>query len=242
MDSDEEKAQEIELLQSMYPDEMTVLSPSKYTIAIKMEPPTANSNILVKQSNQFLLIAVEYSVDYPQTIPTVDLTLERERIEDDEQEDDDDNKEQRALEIDVELDRNDLQILREKVQQELEENIGLPSIFAVSSSLKDQGETILQDKLTAIEQDREQKLQEEEEREQAKFRGTLVNRENFIIWRKKFRAEMAQQNADLKNVDSRKRPSGREIFEKGLEGSRNDGNEMDEGDESIFNGVKNLVV
>ncbi|KAK9484821.1 RWD domain-containing protein [Lipomyces starkeyi] len=237
MDPEEERAQELELLQSMYPDEMTVLSPTVFTISTHLEPPTSSNGGALKSSNQSLLVRVEYTENYPETAPVIELNLEQAAVETDEAEDGNDGK---VFEELIVLNNSDLGTLNEKARQEAEDNLGFPSVFAIMSSLKDQAESILQEKQAEREREREAKIREEEEKEQAKFRGTLVNRENFIEWRRKFKAEMAALvNKDGKDEETKKRPSGREIFEKGLDGSRHSD---DDDDESLQQGVKNVII
>ncbi|KAK7206425.1 RWD domain-containing protein [Myxozyma melibiosi] len=221
MDYEEEKAQEIELLQSMYPDEMTILSPTTYTIQLALQAPTSSKGLATKDNKQLLIVRVEYTEKYPETLPIIELSLEQEE-EQDESDDEDESNSPEALV----LDRHDLDALKEKAAEEIEENLGFPSIYAVTSSLKDQAETMLQSKQDAIERELDEIARKEEEAEQAKFRGTLVNRENFLIWRTKFKAEMAEKKRlETGKVEEKKRPTGREIFEKGLDGSKNEGDD-----------------
>ncbi|KAK9362696.1 RWD domain-containing protein [Lipomyces starkeyi] len=237
MDPEEERAQELELLQSMYPDEMTVLSPTVFTISTLLEPPTSSNGGAMKSSNQSLLVRVEYTKNYPETAPVIELSLEQAAVETDDAEDGNYGK---VFEELIVLNNSDLGTLNEKARQEAEDNLGFPSVFAIMSSLKDQAESILQEKQAEREREREAKIREEEEKEQAKFRGTLVNRENFIEWRRKLKAEMAALvNKDGKDEETKKRPSGREIFEKGLDGSRHSD---DDDDESLQQGVKNVII
>ncbi|KAK9241379.1 RWD domain-containing protein [Lipomyces kononenkoae] len=238
MDREEERAQELELLQSMYPDEMTVVSPTVFTIAAQLEPPTPSNGGALRTGNQSLLVRVEYTENYPETAPVIELSLEQGQVE---MVEDEDSNEGKVGEEPIVLDDSDLGKLSDKAAQEAEDNLGFPSVFAIVSSLKDQAEAMLQEKQVEREREREAKLREEEEREQAKFRGTLVDRENFFEWRRKFVAEMAAlaEKDDGKNEEIRKRPTGREIFEKGLDGSKDSD---DDGDESIQQRVKNVSI
>lgn len=117
MDPEEEKAQEIELLQSMYPDEMAIISPAVYTITITLEPPTSRNGLITKNSNQSLIIHVEYSEGYPETLPIIDLSFEYKKLDDDDEESDDDSK--RIEEKPLLLNNTDLDTLREKAAQEV---------------------------------------------------------------------------------------------------------------------------
>ncbi|KAK9368628.1 RWD domain-containing protein [Lipomyces kononenkoae] len=237
MDPEEERAQELELLQSMYPDEMTVISPTVFTIAAHLEPPTPSNGGTLKSGNQSLLVRVEYTENYPETAPVIELSLEQEIAADDNE----DGNDEKANEEPIVLDNSDLANLRDKAAQEAQDNLGFPSVFAIMSSLKDQADSILQEKQVERERERDAKIREEEEKEQAKFRGTLVDRENFFEWRRKFKAEMAAlTEKDGIHEEIKRRPTGREIFEKGLDGSKNIDDEDD--DESVQEGVKNVSI
>ncbi|KAK9468800.1 hypothetical protein V1512DRAFT_233716 [Lipomyces arxii] len=239
MDPEEEKAQELDLLQSMYPEELNIVSDSVFTILLPLEQPTTSNGDQAGKSAQSLLVRVEYTEDYPQSLPLIELSVETTADEDSGDESEDEDAKKRKVEV-YHINNEDLNVLRESAAEEAEINLGFPSIFAITSSLKDKAESLLQDKLSEKEKEREEKARQEEEIEQAKFRGTLVNRENFIEWRRKFKAEMAAlEQKDTKEDDSKRRPSGREIFEKGLEGSKS--TEQYE-DEDIENGVKNVSI
>ncbi|KAK9454545.1 hypothetical protein V1511DRAFT_397500 [Dipodascopsis uninucleata] len=248
MDPDEEKAQELELLQSMYPDELTIESSSKFSILLKLEAPTTSGGAQIKSSHQCVQVQVEYTEGYPETAAGIDLHWVMQEPEEEDNEDNEDDKDDdvnvtKILEEPISLTNGDLDDLRNKANQEAQDNLGFPSVFAITSSIKDMAETILQDRLTEREMERERKIQQEEEKEQAKFRGTLVNKENFYEWRRKFRAEMAalaERTAvkDPAREEQNKRPTGREIFEKGLEGSKKE----DDNEEILSQDLKSVKI
>ncbi|KAK9447864.1 uncharacterized protein V1518DRAFT_420655 [Limtongia smithiae] len=240
MDYDEEKAQELELLQSMYPDELEITTPNEaYTLTLPLAQPPSTRTGTVPHADklQSLVVHVKYTPTYPETPAEVVLEIVTTAAGEDDEEDESAEEAKKREESErqhgfaaVYLDESALDFLTAQAEQEAEDNLGFPAIFAITSSLKEHCDSLLQSKLSALEQAYTDKLLAEEEREQAKFRGTLVNRDNFYEWRKRFRAEMAAAAAtaaagakiDTEEEERRKRPSGREIFEKGLEGSKKD--------------------
>ncbi|GME77730.1 unnamed protein product [[Candida] boidinii] len=120
----------------------------------------------------------------------------------------------------VEFDEEDLKKLLRKLNEEAEENIGMPSIFALASSLKDQGEQLFESKLKEIIKQRDLELIEKEKEEQKKFNGTEVTTESFNNWRNNFRKELKideRIHDRFKSIHQGKL-TGKEIFEKGLAG------------------------
>ncbi|KAK9477042.1 hypothetical protein V1514DRAFT_353675 [Lipomyces japonicus] len=243
MDPAEEREQELELLQSMYPDELTVISDTEFTILLVPEPP-ANNDLLPSRHHrqqQAVVVKITYSESYPETVPEIDIEL-REIINDESDDDDDDDNENdndnggkegdNISAIPVSLEKpNDASKLLSRANDEAQENLGLPSVFAITSAVKDLAEQILQDRQADRERARDEAIRQEEELEQAKFRGTTVTRESFLAWHRAFRAEQQQrQKQDHHNknaatnavVGDEQRLTGREIFEKGLQGNKED--------------------
>ncbi|GME88329.1 unnamed protein product [[Candida] boidinii] len=96
----------------------------------------------------------------------------------------------------------------------------MPSIFALASSLKDQGEQLFESKLQEIIKQRDLELIEKEKEEQKKFNGTEVTPESFTNWRNNFRKELKidQRIHDRFKSIHQGKLTGKEIFEKGLAG------------------------
>ncbi|KAK9474176.1 RWD domain-containing protein [Dipodascopsis tothii] len=231
MDAKEEQAQEIEVLQSIYPDELELLSDSAFTILLKIDPPAADSLIFRPETvQQAVVLRVEYSETYPETVPTLEVALTTLESDDDAGDDDDeDEKKKKAQQVEPPLlDSTDVAELQAKAEAEAEENVGLASVFAISSSLKDNAESALQAKYAAEQAAYDARAAAQEEIEQAKFRGTAVSRETFLEWRKRFRAEKDAERraAGEFDDDGKRRPTGREIFEKGLAGSKAEDDEL----------------
>ena len=85
MNAEDEQREEVEVLQSIYPDELVVISDSHYKIRIKLDTPSTRVHTLA--------LDVRYPATYPEVIPDLDVELaediEEEYDEDDEDDDDD---------------------------------------------------------------------------------------------------------------------------------------------------------
>ncbi|CAM9017505.1 unnamed protein product [Wickerhamomyces anomalus] len=218
MDYKEEQQQEIEILQSIYPDELEVVSENEYTITLLLDT--------VSERKHRVILHVKYPETYPEVVP--DLELENDEIEEveddyeDDEEEDEDNDEPKLVLISeqVELDQDDLDEIKSNLMQEAEDQIGIPSVFALASSLKDQAEQVFENKVNAKQKQYDDALLAKEREEQKKFSGTKVTVESFNSWRLKFRAEMGINDRIEKRrkMLHRGKLSGKEIFEKGLAG------------------------
>ncbi len=218
MDYKEEQQQEIENLQSIYPDELEVVSENEYTITLLLDT--------VSERKHRVILHVKYPETYPEVVP--DLELENDEIEEaeddyeDDEEEEEDNDEPKLVLISeqVELDQDDLDEIKSNLMQEAEDQIGIPSVFALASSLKDQAEQVFENKVNAKQKQYDDALLAKEREEQKKFSGTKVTVESFNSWRLKFRAEMGINDRIEKRRQMlhRGKLSGKEIFEKGLAG------------------------
>lgn len=222
MDPHEEQEQEIEVLRSIYPDELTVLSETHFTIYVKLETSSDRKHAL--------LLDVKYPETYPEVAPVLDIKSVQ--VEDDdsadyddlEDEDDDAPEQFVSLAETIDLERADLGELLEKLNEEAEMNIGIPSIFAVAAILKDEAELLFQRKVDEAQKKYDQELLAREAEEQKKFNGTKVTKESFTKWRNEFRAEMKVEARDKERFDKMHngKMTGREIFENGLAGEFDD--------------------
>ncbi|TID14795.1 hypothetical protein CANINC_004466 [Pichia inconspicua] len=239
MDPLEEQAQELEVLQAIYPDELTILTPTRFQINILLDTETKRKHTV--------LLDVTYTEDYPESVPVLNIlegstdsdgeeySEEESENEDDKYDDDDDqtmSKKLLNLIETIQLDREDYAELLRKLIQEAEENVGMPSVFSLASSLKDHAETQFMEKFKAKEKEILDAREAREKEEQKKFTGTKVTPESFEKWRQAFRKELgidkrlAERYADM----HKGRLTGKQIFEQGLasgEELEDDGKEID---------------
>lgn len=219
MDPLEEQEQEIEVLQSIYPDEIEVYSKTHFSIRLELETPSDRKHAL--------LLIVRYPEQYPEVVPTLDVhvceSVNEEEEDEDEDEDEDENKFVSLAES-IEFEKADLNVLLGKMKEEAEMNIGFPSVFGLAALLRDEGEALFQQKLDVAQKKYDDELLAKEAEEQKKFHGTKVTKESFNAWRDKFRTEMQIELKDKERVESMHngKMSGREIFERGLAGNEDD--------------------
>jgi len=142
MDYQEEQSQEIEILQSIYPDEIEFLNDLQTHFQIRINLDTES------ERKHALKLVVKYPKTYPEVIP--ELHIEVAELEDDEgddfqddDEDDDEDEEAKQTRLalnmaeTIEYERDDLSELLSKLNEEAEIGIGMPSIFTLVTVLKD---------------------------------------------------------------------------------------------------------
>ena len=125
-------------------------------------------------------------------------------------------------------------------------------VFTLVSNLKDGAELLISERQKAAQALLEVAAAEAEEEENRKFHGTPVNRETFLAWRDRFRAEMAEaerrrkEEAEAEELKKKKsareevRLTGRQLWERGLAGKA--GEEDDEGGpDALADAVANNV-
>lgn len=214
MDYKEEQSQEIEILQSIYPDELEIISETEFNILLKLE---TNSERV-----HYLKLNIVYPETYPEVAPGIKVLLGEVEEEDEESEDEDSDEESSPkltlISEMIEFDSSDLKELENKLIEEAEDQLGMPSVFALASSLKDQAEELFAKKVDIKQKEYDNELLAKEREEQKKFYGTKCTVETFNAWRAKFRKEMGYEFRLQKRLEALHggKLTGKEIFEKGL--------------------------
>ncbi|CAI8498251.1 hypothetical protein CAS74_004049 [Pichia kudriavzevii] len=239
MDPLEEQHQELEILQSIYPDELTILTDKRFQINILLDTDSKRRHAV--------LLDVTYTDEYPENVPILNVTEgsveneesdEEEGGEEDVNFDDDDgqtmSKKLLNLIETIRLDKEDYLELLRKLRGEAEDNVGMPSVFSLASSLKEHAETQFNEKFKAKEKEILNAREAHEREEQKKFTGTKVTPESFENWRKSFRAELGiDKRLEERYANVHKgRLTGKQIFEQGLASGEDlegadDGHEVD---------------
>ncbi|KAF2089129.1 RWD-domain-containing protein [Saccharata proteae CBS 121410] len=226
MGKDDQK-EEREVLDSIFPDEITDISDTEYRISIILdvtndedddsEPPT-------------IILGVQYPDGYPDEAPRLDISAPPNAP--------------KYRYLDVQEDR---QRLLEALEPTIEENLGMAMVFTLVSTLKDSAELLISERQAAKQAILEVEAQKAEEEENKKFHGTAVTRESFLAWREKFKAEMeeaerkAQEEKEAEDKKKRgpkeeKKLTGRELWLQGLAGNgdeEEDGAQLGEGVEKL---------
>lgn len=229
MDPVEEQAQELEVLESIYPDEFHKFSATHFQIKVKLDTASVRRHTLI--------LDIKYPTQYPEVVPEISVTTnddasdeEEEELSDEENESDEDDEDtrevKRALHMSeqVEFTSLDLEQLEKRLYAEAETQIGIPMAFALASQLKEEAESRFGQILDAMNAAHERRSREREMKEQEKFNGTKVTKELFLEWREKFRKEMKLEEwEEAKRLAMHNgKLSGRQIFERGLAGAEDD--------------------
>ncbi|KIK59901.1 hypothetical protein GYMLUDRAFT_44385 [Collybiopsis luxurians FD-317 M1] len=208
--------EEFEVLESIYPTELT--KSSEKDIQIDVEPEDLPDGLPPLR----LSLNVHYTDDYPDVLPELSLD---------------------PLEGDVE--QSEIDNLLEGLTKAGEENLGMAMTFTLVSHLREQLSALVQsrDARRKFEESEKERLALEEE--EMRTRGTLVTEESFKAWKAKFDRELAGKKAKedeerLKGLTAKEREeykrilsrlSGRQLFER----NRNleEDNLMEEGTVSV---------
>ncbi|GES61609.1 RWD-domain-containing protein [Aspergillus terreus] len=208
----EEQIEEREVLDSIFPEEITDISDTSYRISITLDPPEND----VEQTEQpVLILQVTYPADYPDVAPDLDLSAPPNAP--------------KHPRLDVQEDR---ERLLEALQPTIEENMGMAMVFTLVSTLKESAELLMAERVNAVHALKEMEAAKAEEEENRKFQGTAVTRETFLEWLAKFKQEMEdeerrqreEKEAEEKKARGKgpakeeKKLTGKELWERGLAG------------------------
>ncbi|KAJ5168270.1 uncharacterized protein N7482_003864 [Penicillium canariense] len=225
----EDQIEEREVLDSIFPDEITDISETSYKISITLDPPE-NGPEPTEQPVIFLEVA--YPEEYPDVAPELKITPAP-------------NAPKHPL---IEFPRDD-DVLINALDNAIEENLGMAMVFSLVSALKEAAELLMAERVQAVENEKARVAQKAEDEENSKFRGTAVNRETFEAWLSAFKKEAEeeeQRQREEKEAEDKKRKTtkeekkltGRELWERGLAGKA----DYDEDDEDAMPAVEKLKV
>jgi len=204
--------EEFEVLESIYPTELTKISDTE--IRIEVEPEDVQEG----QDSIKLTLNVKYTSGYPDTLPELTADPLESEIEEEEL---------------VDL-LNGLKVLGE-------ENVGMAMTFTLVSHLREQLAKLVRSRAEKEHRLAVEKERVELEAEEAKTRGTPVTREFFFAWKVKFDEEMAFKRAKgqeekLKNLTPKEREeykkfrgrlSGKQLFERSRDWAEDESLEED---------------
>ncbi|KAF2108541.1 ubiquitin-conjugating enzyme/RWD-like protein [Lophiotrema nucula] len=202
----EEQKEEREVLDSIFPDEITDVSDTEYRVSIVLdvtnhegddsEPPT-------------IILNVQYPPDYPDEAPRLDISAPP-------------NAPKHPY-LDIQDDKS---TLLDSLNETIEDNLGMQMIFTLVSTLKDGAELLISERQNAKAALAEIEAQKLEEEENQKFHGEAVTRESFLKWRDTFRRELeeererrekeAEEEMKRKRVKDEKKLTGKELWLQGL--------------------------
>ncbi|KAF7322956.1 RWD-domain-containing protein [Mycena chlorophos] len=195
--------EEFEVLESIYPTELTKLSDE--VIQIDVEPE--EDNALEGGEPLKLTLRVEYTPDYPDVLPQLSL---------------------HPVDDGGEIDEDEIALLLKDLHSVAEENLGIAMTFTLVSRLRELLATFVKER---AERRRKEEMEKERlalEAEEARTRGTAVTQESFKAWKLKFdqeqtaarriKDEEALRALSTKEREETKRAAtrltGRQLFER----------------------------
>ncbi|KAF9576197.1 RWD domain-containing protein 1 [Mortierella alpina] len=208
-DYKEEQTNELEALQSIYPDEYEEISNDPGEFSILIVPDEQDGEEIYS-----LKLHIKYTETYPDTLPEFSIDTNE-----------------------GELEQEDYDTILRKVTEAAEEAIGMGMVFSMASTAKDSLTEIILFNKEKREREEEERVQRELEAEEKLKEGTRVTVENFTRWKAAFDAEMAEKERiekGLKKEDPKMlKPTGRQLFERDHSLAKSDATFMEEGDVDV---------
>ncbi|KAI1755005.1 RWD domain-containing protein [Xylaria castorea] len=210
----EEQIEEREVLDSIFPEEITDISDTEYRIAVKLNPPD-DDNGDEEIEPPTLILHVRYPDAYPDEAPMLDLSPPANA----------------PLHPRFSVSADKEQLLK-GLEDTIQENLGMAMVFTLVATLTELAEQLMTDRKEAADLVREEALLAAEREENKKFHGTPVTPETFLKWRDDFVREMEEQRqreeeerlAELKKARIKEAPrlTGKQLWERGLVGKIDD--------------------
>merc|ERR1711937_64003 len=212
----EDQIEEREVLESIFPEEITDISETEYKVTVTLDIPDEEEEHQPK-----FALNVKYPADYPDVAPDLEIhTVPNAPLHPD---------------FNVGEDREQLLA---SLDETIQENMGMAMIFTIVSALKEAAEQLVIDRKGAAEAEREEAALAAEREENKKFEGTKVTPETFLKWRAGFLKEMEEKRmreeeerlAELKKAKVKEpvKMTGRQLWEQGLAGKVDDGDDEEE--------------
>lgn len=183
----EDQIEEREVLDSIFPDEITGkqyssqlilsfypcshemhldISETSYRVSITLDALEYDGD---EREQPVICLEVSYPEDYPDVGPNLGISSPPNAV--------------KHPRLDVQEDRD---LLMESLQLTIEENLGMPMIFTLVSALKESAELLMTERANAIQAEIEEAAAKREEEENRKFQGTAVTVQSFLEWSAKF--------------------------------------------------------
>ncbi|XP_030054399.1 RWD domain-containing protein 1 isoform X1 [Microcaecilia unicolor] len=186
-DYSEEQRNELEALESIYPDSFRVLSDAPPCFTITVTSDAGENDETVQATLKFT-----YVDKYPDEAPSYEIDSQ-ENLED-----------------------NDISDIITLLDQQAEENLGMVMIFTLVSAVQEKLNEIVDQIKTRKEEEKLQREKEAEEAEKVLFHGTPVTIENFLSWKAKFDIELAEHKRKKQKEEEQAgkiKLTGKQLFE-----------------------------
>lgn len=215
--SDEILEEELQVLESIYPTELTKLSDRELQIDVEPED-------LVEGDDVRVTLTVAYPESYPEVLP--DLSIEPHEAC---------------------LEESDVESLTSQMKSAGEENLGMAMTFTLVSHLREQLSVLAKAKVEKRKQEEKEKERLALEEEAARTRGTPVTVASFKSWKARFDKELSvaksreeeertkgmtpKEREEYKKITTRL--SGRQLFERNKHLATAEDSLVEEGTESV---------
>lgn len=206
----QEQADEVEALESIFPDSLTVHAPNKVELPCEFE---AGEYKGVDYSASFD-ITVTFTETYPETAPEIHMNN-----------------------VSGYLDYKAEQLGAAKIQEVVDENLGDPLVFAVFEAMSEWLEDYLTSaKDNSENEELRAAVRAEEERLAKLTAGTECNKDTFAEWRDQFLKEVAEgkvNNYTIYIKDKKGKVTGKSQFEIAAKKKFEESNSGDSGDPKV---------
>jgi len=194
MDYKEEQDGEIEALEAIYSEELTVVGHDPYCVDIIVKGSNEDTRNDELQICLTCVIRFTFVECYPDESPLIEI--------------DDEN-------VCEELSEKRVEKLIEHLQEVANENIGMVMIFTLVSAAQEMLLQFVDDMKKEIEDKKQAAYAEEKRLEELKYKGTPVTLENFLAWKIRFDEEMRVAGKRVIEVTkTNTKLSGKQLFER----------------------------
>ncbi|KAJ8288326.1 hypothetical protein COCON_G00009850 [Conger conger] len=219
-DYGEEQRNELEAIESIYPDSFTVLSEDPVSFTITVTSDAGEDDETVETMLKFT-----YVDKYPDEPPLYEI-FSQENLD--------------------EADAGDILSL---LQQQAEENLGMVMIFTLVTAVQEKLNEIVDQIKNRREEEKRKQEEEAEEAEKVAFQGTVVTIENFLSWKATFEQDMAELKRKRQKEEEQSgktKLTGKQLFERDHNLDTSDIQFLDDAvnsvevDESLFQDMDDL--
>jgi len=219
----EEQQEEREVLESIFPEEITYVSDTEFRVLVQLDDGCHEDEERADGQPQIIL-NVQYPPSYPDEAPRLDITQPPNAP--------------KHLYLTI---HEDKARLLSSLTDTIEENLGMAMIFTLVTVLKDSAEQLISERQNAKEVEASMAAARIEEEENRKFQGEAVTRESFLAWRESFRREREEEalrKAEEKELEEKKKRivkeekklTGKELWQQGLVGKMEESDEEEQED------------
>ncbi|CAG8460411.1 1242_t:CDS:2 [Paraglomus occultum] len=185
MDYKEEQTQELEVLKSIYPDELEEIAEDEFRIILEPEEQDIDAPLTVA-------LRIKFTPTYPESFPEISIERIKGELSDAEQDE-----------------------FLNGLLKVVEGSLGMPIGFDLATSLKDMLTSYVVENKEKRRLEVEERLRREIEAEESKFQGTKVTVASFLEWKARFdqelfeKEEAARGSAAIRREETRKqKPTG----------------------------------